>query len=118
MSSQNNPRFSLWKALLIPIFIFVALHFFKDITQDLLGVPTVLDLMGDVNEDLSNFHPYALWVYHWFMVNTIILEVFLVVIIPKTWLRKNFAKVDLLTLFSVLYLFAALFVAYLLDPGI
>ena len=111
-------RFLYWKIALVPVFIFVLIHLLKDITQDLLGIESVFDLLGNVNEDLSGFHPYALWLYHWFMVNTIILELYLLVAIPKTWFRKTFSKIDIISISSIFYLIIAFSIAYLLDSGI
>lgn len=117
MNPQKNLKvFRLWKIFLIPIFTFVIIHFLKDITQDLLGVPTILDIFGNANEDLSNFHPYGIWVYHWFMVNTFFLEIFLLVYIQKTWRRKTFSKTDIIIFSSIIYLIIAFTLATLLDP--
>lgn len=113
----THPKvFRAWKFFLIPVFVFIVIHFMKDITQDLLGLPTVLDYFGDANEDLSNFHPYTTWVYHWFMVNTILLEIFLIIAIPKIWLRSIFSRIDIYAFLSIMYLTVAFFLAILLDP--
>lgn len=117
MNTQNNLKFFLlWKIVLIPVFVFVIIHFLKDITQDLLGIPTVLDIFGDAKEDLSSFPESFVWFYHWFMVNTFFLEIYLVFSIPKTWRRKNFSKTDIITFSSIIYLIIAFSTAILLDP--
>lgn len=39
--------FKLWKLILTPVYIFVVFHFLKDITQDMLQIPTILDFLGN-----------------------------------------------------------------------
>ena len=88
----------------------------KDITQDLLGISTFLDVFGDVKEDLAGFSTSFVWFYHWFMVNTFFIEIALLFIIPKTWRRKTFSKMDIAIFVMMIYLVVAFTSATLLDP--
>jgi len=108
--------FKLWRLMLIPIYILVVFHFLKDITQDILQIPTILDFLGDVNEDLSRLPETLVWFYHWAMVNTFFIELFLLVAIPKCWKTKQSSKLDLAILISLFYLLAMFSLATLLDP--
>lgn len=116
MPENRKKLFLAWKFVLIPIFIFIAIHFLKDITQDLLGVSTFLDVFGDVKEDLSAFPNWLVWVYHWAGVNTFLMEGFLLFSIPKTWGRKAFSKVDLVNAGFLLYIVAIFIIATFLGP--
>jgi len=114
--NKNSKYFRLWKVFLIPVFAFVVIHFLKDIIQDLLGISTILDVFGDAREDLSRFSEPFIWFYHWFMVNTIFLEIFLLIYVPKTWRRKSFTREDIAVLSAIVYLIIAFTSSILLDP--
>lgn len=113
---SNKKVFRLWKIFLIPIFIFVLFHFLKDITQDLLGVKTILDRLGDAKEDLSSFSETIIWFYHWAMVNTFFMEIILLITVPLTWKRKTSSKIDYINLGFIVYIAIMFTVAVLLDP--
>lgn len=113
---KNSKYFRAWQIFLVPVFVFVVIHFTKDVTQDLLGLPTYLDVFGDIKEDISRFSFPFTWFYHWFMVNTFFLELFLLIYTPKTWQRKYFSRVDTVILASIIYLIVAFATAILLDP--
>ena len=114
LSKENILK--LWKLILIPVYVLVALHFVKDITQDILQIPTILDWLGNVNEDLSRLPETLVWFYHWAMVNTFFVELFLLIAIPKCWRSKRSSKLDLVILISLFYLLAMFSLATLLDP--
>ena len=50
---QIKSVFNIWRLLLPFLYIFILVHFLKDITQDILKISTPLDLFGDVKEDIS-----------------------------------------------------------------
>lgn len=106
----------LWKLILIPVYILIIFHFLKDITQDILQIPTILDFLGDVNEDLSRLPEKLVWFYHWAMVNTFFVELFLLIAIPKCWKCKKPSRLDLVVPISLVYLFVMFSFATLLDP--
>lgn len=108
-------KFTLWKIILVPIFILLLLHFLKDITQDVLGIPTILDLMGNIQEDISGFSQWLVWLYHWAWVNAFFIQPILLYLISKTWRSEKFGNNDkvilgLLGYIGVLIIIALLFV--------
>ena len=107
----------IWKTLLPFIFIFVLVHFLKDLAQDILKISTPLDLFGDAKEDLS-FLPKSLQNVYLYGLGgfSIIAEVFLLIAIPKAWKKKEFAKLDKWILASVIFLAIFFITATLLDP--
>ena len=74
------------------IFILVLIHFVKDVTQDILRVSSVLDVFGNVKEDISYFPETLKKIYFWFSVSSFFAEIFLLVSIPIVMRRKNFSK--------------------------
>ena len=113
---KKSKVFKVWQIILVPVFLFILIHFFKDITQDLLNVATPLDFFGDIKEDLSHFSETFVCFYYWALVNTFFMEIFLIFSIPSAWKRKTFSKLDSLTLFSIFYIIIAFTSATLLDP--
>lgn len=105
----------IWKVFLIPIFFVVLLHFIKDITQDILGINTILDVLGNINEDISRFPEWLLWFYHWAWINAFFINLLLILIIPKKFVEKNFSKLDKLIVVGLLYLISMTVIAFLLT---
>ena len=50
---MENIFYKIWKVLLPFIYLFVLIHFTKDITQDILKISSPLDIFGDAQEDIS-----------------------------------------------------------------
>lgn len=109
--------FKIWRFFLPLLFIFVLIHFLKDLTQDILKISTPLDLFGDVREDLS-FLPRPLQNIYLYGLGglSIIAEVFLLITIPKVWKRKEFTKLDRWILIVVAFLMVFFITATILDP--
>ena len=114
---QSDKRlFRLWRIILVPIYILVVIHFAKDITRDLLEIPTFLDKLGNVEENLIHLPEKIIWFYHWAMVNTLFIEMFLLFAIPKSWRNKCFTQIDLIIFVLLFYLLAMFSLATFLDP--
>lgn len=110
--------FRFWRKKLLPlIFIFVVIHFFKDITQDILKVASPLDFFGDVKEDIS-FLPRNFQLFFWYGLGgfSIIVEAFLLIAIPKVLKREKFITLEKRVVAGVLYLVIFLTVCIFLDP--
>ena len=83
-----------FKKILSIIWIIIFIHFLKDITQDILKIPTFLDYFGNIQEDLSNL-PYII-------KESIIIagymsffgEIFLLISIPTIQRRTTFSKLE------------------------
>lgn len=98
------------------IFIFVATYFLKDITQDILKIPTILDLLGNANEDLSSFPKIIQLVFVVIGYASFFVEIFLLIAIPLVLKNKKYIKLEkvvwIITTILVLYFITAI----LLDP--
>jgi len=107
----------LWQKLLIVIFVFVIVHFAKDITQDILHIATPLDIFGDVKEDISFLPNNIQKVYlYGFGGLSFIAELILIFSIPKVWKEEKLSKQGRLVIFLVVFLLIFFVSAILLDP--
>jgi len=101
---------------LIIVLLFVTLHFLKDITQDVLKIPTFLDLLGNVNEDISGFPRYIQLIFTGIGYTSFLVEIFLIISI--TFLLKgarntNLEKSVWIAITSLIWYFV---IVSLLDP--
>ncbi len=73
------------------LYIFILIHFLKNITQDiLLRISYPLDLFGDVKEDISFLSkPLQLTFYYGLGDFSFIVGAFLLITIPKIIKRKE-----------------------------
>ena len=90
--------------------------FLKDITQDILKIPTPFDLLGDVKEDLSSFLDFTQNLFTFLGVGSFIAEAFLLISIPIVLKRKGSAFLEKVVLVVILSLLLFFLVATLLDP--
>ena len=109
--------FKIWRIFLPFLFLFVLIHFLKDITQDILGIKTPLDVFGDIKEDLSgqptiiqNLYFYGLGGLSFFA------EGFMIVAIPFAWKRGKFSKLDKYIVAATIFLLLFFMTAIMLDP--
>jgi len=109
--------FNIWRLLLPFLYIFILVHFLKDITQDILKISTPLDIFGDVKEDIS-FLPksFQLIFYYGLGSFSFIVEVFLLVAIPKIIRKRQASFLEKLVIGGILYLLVFLAICILLDP--
>lgn len=109
--------FKIWQKFLIIVFVFVIVHFAKDITQDILRVSTPLDIIGDVKEDLS-FLPSSLQNIYLYGLGglSFLAELVLIFTIPKVWKEEKLSKMGKIVIFLVLFLLIFFVTAILLDP--
>lgn len=113
---QIKSVFDIWRLLLPFLYVFILVHFLKDITQDILKIPTFLDLFGDVKEDLSPFPVFAQNLFMFLGVGSFVAEVFLLISIPIVLKRKESAFLEKVVLVVILALLLFFLVATLLDP--
>jgi len=108
--------FKIWRFLLPFVFVFVLMHFLKDLTQDIFKIATPIDYLGDIKEDFSKFSPVMKGVYlYGFGGISFIAEMFLLIAIPKVLWRNEFSKSEKLILLSVIYLAIYFAVAFSLS---
>jgi len=114
---MNNNISKITKVFLSVVYIFVFIHFFKDITQDILRITSPLDIFSDIKEDVS-FLPYYLQLFFYYGLGgfSFVVEVFLLIAIPKIILDKQTSKLRKLVFAGILYLFIFLMTCILLDP--
>lgn len=108
-------KFPIRKVLLVIILVASTIHLVKDITQDIMQIPTLLDNFGDIREDLSGFSSIAQQIFFGVAVLSVIGEIFLVVTIPLA-LKRSPSKLDRSILFVTLAILAFFFYCFLLDP--
>lgn len=106
----------IWQFSLLVIFLVIFVHFLKDITQDILKVPTFLDLLGNVNEDLSVFPLIVRQIIIAFGLVSFVLEAFLIIAIPKVIKNKENSKLEKFVIASVLFLIIYFISVTLMDP--
>jgi hypothetical protein len=105
------------KTLFILLWVFVVIHFLKDITQDILRVSTFLDNFGDVIENLSWLPRWAQQVYlYGFGGISFIAEAILIYALPFAVFNKSTAAKNRLTKYCIIYLLTFFTIAILLDP--
>lgn len=105
------------KVFLWIVFVVVAIHFAKDITQDILRIGSFLDVFGNVEEDLSFLPSTFRDVYLYGLGGlSVIAEAFLLISIPIVNLGRNRVVLKKVTWGVIVFLFSFLFIAILLDP--
>ena len=114
--NMKNLLYRIWRTSLPFIFIVILVHFIKDITQDILKIPSPLDLLGDVQEDLSIFPIYARSIFVGLGISSFFAEAFLLISIPLL-MKKNIPRVLEKVVWVILaILFLYFVIATLLDP--
>ena len=102
------------KLLLLAIWIIMLIHFLKDMTQDILGIPSVLDLFGNIQENTSTFPIWLEYLYHWAMVNTFIGELILIFLIPK-YIFKTINRLEKLLIIGFIFYIPLIFLLAFLQ---
>ena len=94
----------------------VILHFLKDITQDILRIPTPLDLLGDVREDLSLFPGYVQLVFVVIGITSFIIEGFLLITIPYVLRTRVITKLEKIVIITLIGLGVYFLMVTMFDP--
>lgn len=108
--------FKWWRKILPVLLVLVFIHFFKDITQDILKISTPLDLFGDVKEDLSSFPAFFQKLFVLLGIGSFIAEIFLLTSIPIVIRRKTVTLLEKIIWVVLFLLFIYFLIAILLDP--
>ena len=109
--------FKMWRFILPLLFLFVLIHFLKDITQDILRIKTPLDVFGDVKEDVSKLSPTAQNLYLYGLGGiSFLAEAFLLISIPIVWKRKVYSRLEKCVVFTIFSLLLYFLIAIMLDP--
>jgi hypothetical protein len=102
--------------LLSLIWVVTLIHFLKDITQDILGIPTFLDVFGNIQEDIRHL-PY--WIQLLIFsagIGSVLAEIFLLVSIPIIKQRRETSALEKLVVLVVIFMLIYFPVVMLLDP--
>jgi hypothetical protein len=110
----DNIYYKIWRFFLPFIFVFVLIHFIKDITQDILQIETVLDIFGNACEDISGFSNLLKMLWVWAGVNSFLLEFFLLISLPLLIRNKTFSKLELYSIIATVLLLLFLIISILL----
>lgn len=97
------------------VWVFVFVHFLKDLTQDILHIATPLDLLGDVNEDISIFPVWLQTTFNYFAYLSFIGEIFLIICIPLA-IRLKSLKLIKTSIIVFIVLIGYLGLCTALDP--
>ena len=104
------------KVFLWIILVLVATHFLKDVTQDILKIPTVLDLLGNANEDISSFPKVVQLVFIGIGYVSFFVEIFLLIAIPLVLKSKRYIKLEKIVWTTTIMLAVYFVTAIFLDP--
>lgn len=104
------------RKLLLLVLFFVVIHFLKDITQDILKIPTFLDLFGNANEDLSNLPKAFRLAFVGTGYISFLAEIFLMIAIPLVLRNKRQEKLEKVVWITIILLAIFFITATLLDP--
>lgn len=110
-------RTRLRTIVLFIIYLAVIVHFFKDITQDILHIASPLDLFGDIKEDIS-FLPNILQLFFYYGLGglSFLVEGFLLITIPKIIIKQGNPILERWVYVNLFYLVIFLLTCLLLDP--
>ena len=107
-----NPRRPFFLFLLA----FFLIHFSKDITQDLLHIPSPLDIFGDVQEDLSSLPRSIGNLITLANIGSFVGEAFLLFSIPIVLKRKRFSRLEFIVIVITVLMLAYFLLVLSLDP--
>lgn len=113
---MKNRIFYWWRKILPVFWVFVLIHFLKDITQDLLKISTPLDLLGDVKENFQGLPGWLQTVYLGIGISSLIAEIFILVSAPIMIRRRVFSNLERWVLIVLIALLAYFLMAVQLDP--
>lgn len=107
--------YNVWKTFLVLIGCFFFLHFLKDITQDILNIPTLLDKMGNIVENPTNLPAWLQYVYHWGWVNTTLSQPVITYLSFKNLKNRKFNRYDKYLILLLVHFCLMIFWAYYLS---
>ncbi|HCQ31446.1 TPA: hypothetical protein DIU27_03645 [Candidatus Collierbacteria bacterium] len=102
--------------LLSLIWVVTLIHFLKDITQDILRIPTFLDVFGNIQEDLSHL-PYCIQLLIFSAgISSFLAEIFLLISIPIIKHRRETSALEKWVVGVVIFMLIYFPLVILLDP--
>ncbi|MEK7070284.1 MAG: hypothetical protein AAB966_00590 [Patescibacteria group bacterium] len=98
------------------IWVVTLIHFLKDITQDILRIPTILDVFGNIQEDLCHLPHWVQLLIVSAGIGSFLAEIFLLVSIPIIKKRKAISTLERWVVVVVIFMLIYFPVVILLDP--
>lgn len=98
------------------IWVATLIHFLKDITQDLLGIPTFLDAFGNIQEDLSVLPSWVRLSILGAGIGSFLAEIFLLISIPIIKNRRETSIIEKWVDGVVIFMLVYFSIVMLLDP--
>ncbi|HBC44992.1 MAG: hypothetical protein UX08_C0012G0021 [Candidatus Collierbacteria bacterium GW2011_GWB1_45_35] len=98
------------------IWIVILIHFLKDITQDILNIPTFLDAFGNIQEDVSWLPIWAQSLVYGTGVSSFLAEIFLLISIPIIKKREKGSNLEKWVIGVVIFMLIYFPVVIFLDP--
>lgn len=111
-----STRLQAWRTFLVLVWVVTLLHFLKDITQDILKIATPLDLMGDIQEDVSRLPVGIRWLVYGAGVGSFFAENFLLIAIPKVLRQNGLTRLEWWIKVVLTFMLIYFPVVLLLDP--
>ncbi|OGD83578.1 hypothetical protein A2572_04740 [Candidatus Collierbacteria bacterium RIFOXYD1_FULL_40_9] len=102
--------------LLSLIWVVTLIHFFKDITQDILRIPTILDVFGNIQEDVSWLPTWTQYLVYGAGISSFLAEVFLLISIPIVKNREEKSSLEKWVAGVVFFMLIYFPIVILLDP--
>lgn len=113
---MRKTLYKFWRLVLPILFCFFLIHFLKDITQDILKISTPLDLLGNVEEDLSQLPNIFRLTFVGLGILSVFEELFLVISIPIVLKRKKFTHLELMVILITIAILLYFLLVTFLDP--
>ena len=105
-----------WRKTIVIVWFVVLIHFLKDITQDILHIPTFLDVFGDIHENVSWLPSRMQGLIYSAGVGSFIAEILLLIALPIVRKNKEISSLEKWTIGVVIFMLIYFPVVILLDP--
>lgn len=102
--------------LLSLIWVITLIHFLKDITQDILRIPTILDVFGNIQEDVSWLPIWTQYLVYGAGISSFLAEIFLLISIPIVNNREEKSSLEKWVAGVVIFMLIYFPLVILLDP--
>jgi|GEM_PF-3829127 membrane-associated PAP2 superfamily phosphatase len=113
---MNLSRFyKPWKIFTLTISVVLFVHFLKDITQDLLGINTLFDVMGNIQEDATRLPMFLTPVYWLLWIIATIAQPIIGYLTLRNWKSHDFNKYDWIIFTLALFFLLMISWAYFLS---
>ena len=104
-----------WKIFTLTISVVLFIHFLKDITQDLLGINTLLDVMGNIQEDTTRLPSFLTPIYWLLWIIATIAQPIIGYLTLRNCKNHDFNKYDIAIFAMVLFFLLMILWAYYLS---